>query len=33
MKLLKKSPAKPLRDQPDFIVWTSEALARPPLNR
>ncbi len=33
MKLFKKAASKPLRDQPGFIIWVSEAVQRPSMNR
>ncbi len=33
MKLFKKVLSKPLRDQPDFLVWSTQAVTRPPMNR
>lgn len=33
MKLDKKAASKPLRDQPQFIIWGNEAVTRPAMNR
>ncbi len=33
MRLIKKAIAKPLRDQPGFIVWGTDAIVHPALNR
>ncbi len=33
MKLFKKTVSKPLRDQPAFIMWGTEVVQHPTMNR